>query len=331
MTRLNSGVIILSVAALLSVVSSGRAFAQTNPKEQNGPRETGAAGGGERGTSERGASNMGAGGNAGAAVPSGGAMAPSPTGSTGGNWSGTGVPASSGGSPTYGDSRRSGGTREPRSGGGPTKEASLWFSRPRENSPANSTATVPTTPVGGRGSQGPGRGAGSQMPGRGAGGQMPGGSHGGGPSNGQHYGSHPGYYGNYGWGMFGFGYSYLYDPFWLSYGGYPDYGYGYGYGGGYGDDYGLGYGWGTGSGYASPQRLMGSLKLKVKPAQATVYVDGYYSGRVDDFDGTLQKLRLEPGPHRIEISALGFKSISFEVNIRAGESINFQGELEIIR
>jgi hypothetical protein len=124
-----------------------------------------------------------------------------------------------------------------------------------------------------------------------------------------------------------FGYSYLYDPFWLGYGGYPSYGYDYGFG----YDYGGGYGWSTGSGYAAPQRLMGSLRLKVKPAQATVYVDGYYSGRVDDFDGTLQKLRLEPGPHKIEISAPGFQSISFEVNIRAGENINFQGELEIIR
>jgi hypothetical protein len=127
--------------------------------------------------------------------------------------------------------------------------------------------------------------------------------------------------------MFGLGTSYFFDPFWMSYGGYP----GYGYGSGYGEAYGGGYGWSTPSGFAPSTRMMGSIRLKVKPTQAAVYVDGYYSGRVDDFDGVFQKLRLEPGPHKIEISAQGFQPISFEVNIRVGENINFQGALETIR
>ncbi len=34
-----------------------------------------------------------------------------------------------------------------------------------------------------------------------------------------------------------------------------------------------------------------------------MYVDGYYVGRVDDFDGLFQRLHLASGPHRLEIRA----------------------------
>ena len=44
-------------------------------------------------------------------------------------------------------------------------------------------------------------------------------------------------------------------------------------------------------------------------------MDGYYAGAVDDFDGTFQKLKLEPGPHRIEIRLEGYETLSFEVRI----------------
>ena len=38
-------------------------------------------------------------------------------------------------------------------------------------------------------------------------------------------------------------------------------------------------------------RYDGSLRLKVKPREASVYVDGYFAGRVDDFDGMFQRLQ----------------------------------------
>jgi hypothetical protein len=326
MTRHYSGVIVLVAAALLLAVPADQSFAQS------GPKETGGGGrGGERGSPGAGAPSMGGGGNAGSAMPTGGGMAPAPSsGSTGGNYGSGSVSAPSGsaGSPAYGGAGRPSGDREPRSSSGPTTEVSPWFSRPRGNSPSTGTATERTTPAGS---------AGPATPGAGYGGHPVSGSRFG-------YGYDPsGYYGNYGyygWGLQpfwwgGFGYGSYYDPFWSGYGGYSGYGYGYGsgYGSGYGygGDYGRGYGWGTPSGFGSPQGATGGIRLKVKPAQATVYVDGYYAGRVDDFDGMFQKLRLEAGPHRIEISAPGLKSIAFDVNIRAGENINFQGELEIIK
>ena len=71
----------------------------------------------------------------------------------------------------------------------------------------------------------------------------------------------------------------------------------------------------------------GHLRLKVKPRDAEVYVDGYYAGLVDDFDGTFQKLELEAGPHRIEVRKAGFATMTFEVRVPADESVTYRGEL----
>src|SRR5215831_10991826 len=88
-------------------------------------------------------------------------------------------------------------------------------------------------------------------------------------------GSGLGYY-PWAWGGLGFGGYYgYYDPGWY-------------------DPYPPVY---TGGGY----EYDGKLRLKVKPREAAVYVDGYYAGRVEDFDGVFQRLKIDAGPHRIEI------------------------------
>jgi hypothetical protein len=133
------------------------------------------------------------------------------------------------------------------------------------------------------------------------------------------------YYYGYGYG-YGYGYYPFYDPFWFPFQYYGDYGYGdYGYG-----DYGYG---GYGYGHIRPdvENRFGSVRLKVKPRDAEIYVDGYYTGRVDDFDGALQHLDLEPGPHRIEIRASGYQSIIFEVRTIVGRSITYSGDMERVK
>ena len=46
---------------------------------------------------------------------------------------------------------------------------------------------------------------------------------------------------------------------------------------------------------------IGELRLQVFPRNAQVFVDGYYAGTVDDYDGTFQALKLEAGPYQIRI------------------------------
>jgi len=73
--------------------------------------------------------------------------------------------------------------------------------------------------------------------------------------------------------------------------------------------------------------VIGDLRLKVWPRHAHVYVDGYFVGQVDDFDGTFQRLRLEEGPHTIEVRAPGYESLIFEVLILPGETVTYEGDL----
>jgi hypothetical protein len=79
------------------------------------------------------------------------------------------------------------------------------------------------------------------------------------------------------------------------------------------------------SSYASNES--GSIRLKVKPSNASVYVDGYYVGVVDDFDGTFQRLHLEPGPHRLEIRAVDYQPLALDVWITEDLTITYRGDL----
>jgi hypothetical protein len=55
-----------------------------------------------------------------------------------------------------------------------------------------------------------------------------------------------------------------------------------------------------------------------------VYVDGYYAGIVDDFDGAFQRLRVPPGAHELVIYLEGYRSTKQSILFRprAGYKIN---------
>jgi hypothetical protein len=124
-----------------------------------------------------------------------------------------------------------------------------------------------------------------------------------------------GYYGPYG---YGYGY---YDPW--AYGAA-----GYGFYGGYYDPWYGGYPADPQGGTYTPSIDEGKLRLKIKPREAEVYVDGYYVGQVDDFDGIFQRLHLDSGAHRIEVRAPGYESLSFDVRIAPDQTTTYQGELK---
>jgi len=96
----------------------------------------------------------------------------------------------------------------------------------------------------------------------------------------------------------------------------------YGYVGGYwGYPYG-GYAYGY-PGYAVA--TYGGVKIENAPPESAVYADGYYVGTVDDFNGSFQKLNLEPGAHHIEVMRPGgAPPASVDVNIRAGQTVTFR-------
>jgi len=52
-----------------------------------------------------------------------------------------------------------------------------------------------------------------------------------------------------------------------------------------------------------------SLRLQVSPRPTEVYIDGYYAGTVDDFDGIFQRLHIEPGSHDVTLYLDGYRTV----------------------
>jgi hypothetical protein len=72
----------------------------------------------------------------------------------------------------------------------------------------------------------------------------------------------------------------------------------------------------------------GALRLKVKPDNALVYLDGEYVGLVNRYDGLFQKLHLDGGNHRVEIRAAGYQALTFNVRIEPDHTETYRGALE---
>ncbi len=115
------------------------------------------------------------------------------------------------------------------------------------------------------------------------------------------------------WGGGGFYRPYYYGyyhPFWSPF--YGPYGYGawrypyYAYGG-----------YGANS----------AVRLQVTPRETEVFVDGYYVGLVDSFDGFFQRLRLPPGDHEIELYLEGHESIRRRLYLSPGETYRVRHEM----
>ena len=70
------------------------------------------------------------------------------------------------------------------------------------------------------------------------------------------------------------------------------------------------------------------MRLDVTPQNAEVYVDGYYAGVVDDFDGMLQRLRVEPGQHEITLYLEGYRATHQRVYLARDRTFKIKQEME---
>jgi len=136
-------------------------------------------------------------------------------------------------------------------------------------------------------------------------------------------GYYPGYYGSYGW--YGYGYYGLWSPYSWDYWGPSGWGFGALPMSAYSSYYGY---YGSAGGAAYTTAAIGSIKLKVKPREAEVYVDGTYYGQVDDYDGTFQHLDLSAGTHRVEMRANGYETLQVEMRVLPGKTITYNGEMK---
>ena len=98
---------------------------------------------------------------------------------------------------------------------------------------------------------------------------------------------------------------FAYDPFWGPWGPYT-YAYPYAYN-------------------AYPES---NIRTEVTPKDAAVYVDGYYAGRVSDFDGALQRLHVTPGGHSITFFLDEFRTVTQDVYVRPDSTVKMNENME---
>jgi hypothetical protein len=119
------------------------------------------------------------------------------------------------------------------------------------------------------------------------------------------------FYGRSGYGAYGG--RYYYDPFYSWWGYSPYYYSGY-YG--YSPHY-----------YRSRYRDSGAVRIQVDPEKTRVYVDGYYAGVVDDFDGLFQRLYLPPGRHEISLRLEGYRTHRFKVYVPVDQTLKIHHDM----
>ena len=72
----------------------------------------------------------------------------------------------------------------------------------------------------------------------------------------------------------------------------------------------------------------GSVRLQVSPREAEVFVDGYFVGTVDDFDGVFQRLNIAPGEHEVQVYLDGHRPFSQRFYLQPGKSFTIRHTME---
>jgi hypothetical protein len=88
------------------------------------------------------------------------------------------------------------------------------------------------------------------------------------------------------------------------------------------------YGWYPPYVYAGRYEDSAAVRLDVEPRETEVFIDGYYAGTVDDFDGFFQRLRVEPGEHDIELYLAGHRSLRQKIYLQPTGTFRIRHTME---
>jgi hypothetical protein len=72
----------------------------------------------------------------------------------------------------------------------------------------------------------------------------------------------------------------------------------------------------------------GRLILEVQPDTAQVYAGGYYVGTPADFSAARGGGQIDPGLHRIDVSAEGFEPTAVDVRVVPGQTVTYRAALK---
>jgi hypothetical protein len=74
-----------------------------------------------------------------------------------------------------------------------------------------------------------------------------------------------------------------------------------------------------------------SMRLQVKPRDTQVFVDGYYAGIADDFDGAFQRLHLEAGQHSLQLFLPGHRLHIQDLYLQPGNTFTVRHTMEPLK
>ena len=71
-----------------------------------------------------------------------------------------------------------------------------------------------------------------------------------------------------------------------------------------------------------------ALRIQAQPRETEVFIDGYYAGSVDDFDGFFQRMQLEPGEHEVTLYLAGHRTTRQNIYLQPGRTFRLRHTME---
>jgi hypothetical protein len=78
---------------------------------------------------------------------------------------------------------------------------------------------------------------------------------------------------------------------------------------------------------ASVPEITATLKLKIKPKRAAVFLDEKFVGHAADFGGAFRSMKISPGKHRVRVELPGYRTFDTEINLLANQESEVKTEL----
>ena len=80
--------------------------------------------------------------------------------------------------------------------------------------------------------------------------------------------------------------------------------------------------------FAGPVRYSASaIRTRITPVDAQVFVNGYYAGVADDFNGVFQRLSVPAGEHTIEFALNGYRPYRQKIYVAAGDTLDLTHQM----
>jgi PEGA domain len=73
--------------------------------------------------------------------------------------------------------------------------------------------------------------------------------------------------------------------------------------------------------------VIATLKLKIKPERAAVFLDGKFVGHAGDFGGSFKSMKIAPGKHRIRVELPGYRAYDTSIDLLPNQESEIKTEL----